>query len=131
MGYLWEVSGDSSGGKSGGSRGSASGKRWRRVNPLGMRVLVKILKDSNQTEAGLYLPAGAKESTQESLMGEVLEVASAIDEDTDEEAYISGIPLGALVLIPRHAGVKVPWDEQLRIVETKEVLAVVNEMAVS
>ena len=130
MGYLWEVA-DGSSGTKGSSRGASSGgKRLRRVNPLGMRVLVRIIKDGNQTEAGLYLPPGAKESTQESLLGEVLEVASAIDEDTDEEANISGIPLGALVLIPRNAGVKVPWDDELRIVDTKEVLAVVNEVAV-
>lgn len=108
-----------------------SSKRIRRINPLGMRVVVRIRKDANQTETGLYLPEGAKQAMEESLLAEVLEVASAIDEDTREEANISGIPNGALVLIPRDAGTKVPWDDELRIVETKEVLAIVHEVNLS
>ncbi|MCB0322494.1 MAG: co-chaperone GroES [Bdellovibrionales bacterium] len=103
----------------------------RRIDPLGMRVVVKIRRDTNRTETGLYLPEGAKQSKQESLVGEVLEVASARDMDTDEEANISGIPNGSLVLIPADAGVRVPWDEDLRIVDTKEVLALVTEVSLS
>ncbi len=100
----------------------------RRINPLGMRVVVQLRKDDALSDGGLYLPEGAKQTMTDSVLAEVLEVASARDHDTDEEANISGIPLGALVLIPKNAGVKVPWDEQLRIVETKEVLAIINEI---
>ena len=104
--------------------------KLRKINPLGMRVLVEILKESNVTEGGLYLPEGAKEAMQESLLVKVLEVASASDEHSEEEHNVSGIPLGALVLIPKDVGIRVPWDANLRIVETKDVLAVVNEVAV-
>jgi len=106
-------------------------KTLRQVNPLGMRVVVRIRKDSNQSEAGLYLPPGAKDSTQESLLAEVVEVASATDADTDEEANISGIPQGSLVILAKHSGIKIPWDDELRIVDTKEVLAIVQEVEVS
>jgi chaperonin GroES len=112
-------------------RKSNESKRVRKISPLGFRVLVSIQKDSNQTEGGLYLPEGAKQNMQESLLAEVLEVASAIDDSTDEETNVSGIPLGALVLIPKNAGTKIPWDDTLRIVETKEVLAIVNEISVT
>ncbi len=109
----------------------ASGSRKiRRVNPLGMRVVVRLRRDS-QTDTGLYLPEGSKEAADEAALGEVVEVASAVDEDTSEEANISGVPLGSMVLIPRKSGVKVPWDEDLRIVDTKEILAIVFEAAVS
>lgn len=108
-----------------------TGRGARHINPLGMRVVVKIRKDTNQTEAGLYLPEGAKDAMSESVLGEVIEVASAVDDDTKEEANISGVPLGATVLIPKRAGVKVPWDEDLRIVETKEILGIVYEVSVS
>jgi len=101
------------------------------INPLGMRVVVKITKDLNVTDGGLYLPEGAKEKMDESLLAEVIEVAHAIDEDTDEETNVSGIPLGALVLIPKSVGVRVPWDDQLRIVETIDVLAMVDRMNVT
>jgi co-chaperonin GroES (HSP10) len=110
--------------------GSGHKKNVRRINPIGMRVVVLIQKDSNQTEGGLYLPEGAKQNMAESLLAKVIEVASALDSHTDEETNVSGIPLGATVLILKTAGVKVPWDEDLRIVETKEVLATIEEIAV-
>ena len=103
----------------------------RKVMPLGMRVLVRILPESNRTEAGLYLPEGTKQASQESLMAKVIEVASALDDDTQEETNISGIPEGAIVLIPSKAGTIVPWEDQLRIVETKEVLAIVHEVGLN
>jgi co-chaperonin GroES (HSP10) len=102
----------------------------KKISPLGMRVLVCIRREANKTEAGLYLPEGAKDSMGESLLGEVIEVASAIDDETSEEANISGIPMGAVILIPKRAGTKVPGDEDLRIVETKEVLAIVTEVGI-
>ncbi len=92
-------------------------KSVRKVHPLGMRVLVQIKKADSKTDRG-----------EESLLAQVIEVASAIDTDTDEETNISGIPLGATVLVGRHAGTRVPWDELLRIVDTKEVLAIVDEV---
>lgn len=110
--------------------GSGHKKNVRRINPLGMRVVVRTFRDNNMSEGGLYLPEGAKNNMAESLLVEVVEVASAHDSHTDEETNVSGIPLGAKVLISKTAGVKVPWDEDLRIVETKEVLAMVEEIAV-
>ena len=98
----------------------------KKIRPYGMRVVVKLKTSDNQTEAGLFLPEGAKEKHQESLLAEVIEVAVAHDEDFDEEANISGIPEGALVLIEKHAGISVPWNDALRIIETKDVLAEVD-----
>lgn len=110
---------------------STDSKKLRRVNPLGMRVVVRIRREANQTDSGLYLPEGSKQAMQESLLAEVVEVASAMDTHSDEETNVSGIPLGAIVLIRKDTGIKVPWDEGLLIVETKEVLAIVHEMSVS
>lgn len=110
---------------------SVESKKIRKISPMGMRVVVRINKDSNQTDAGLYLPEGAKQSMSESLLAEVIEVASAVDDHTEEETNVSGIPLGAYVLIPKDAGVRVPWDDELRIVETKNILAVVNEISIT
>ena len=83
------------------------------------------------SSGGLYLPEGAKEAAQESLLAQVIEVASAVDSRTDEETNVSGIPLGAMVLIPKTVGVRVPWDEDLRIIDTREVLAVVDEISLT
>ena len=111
--------------------GAPKNKQMHHVNPLGMRVLVRIVKMHNVTEGGLYLPEGAKEAADESVLAEVIEVASALDDQTHEETNISGVPLGSIVLIPRRSGVRVPWDDGLRIVETKEVLAIVEKVNVT
>lgn len=103
-------------------------KTIRRISPIGMRVVVRIRDSQEITEGGLYLPDSAKNKMSESLLAEVLEVASAFDSETDEEANISGIPLGATVLIPKEAGVAIPWDNALRVVDTKEILGLVEEM---
>ena len=110
---------------------STDKRQLRRVHPLGLRVLVRIQRDANVTDSGLYLPEGAKEAMQESIVAKVIEVASAHDSDTSEETNVSGIPLGARVLIPKTAGVRVPWDDELRLVETREVLALVDEISLS
>lgn len=101
------------------------------INPLGMRILVRICKSDNMSDGGLYLPEGAKDSMNESILADVIEVASAIDSDTNEEANVSGIPLGAQILMPKKAGIKVPWDNDLRIVDTKDVLAIVEKVELS
>jgi co-chaperonin GroES (HSP10) len=106
-------------------------KRIRKVSPLGLRVVARILKDSNVSDGGLYLPEGAKEALQDSVLAEVVEVASAVDSRSEEETNVSGIPLGAHVLIGKTAGVKVPWDEHLRIVDTRDVLAMVDEIFIT
>lgn len=101
------------------------------INPLGMRVLVRIPPEDARTDSGLYLPEGAKEQLSESVLATVEEVASAIDDETAEEANVSGIPLGATVLISKKVGIRVPWDDQLRIVDTKDVLAVVESVSLT
>ena len=106
-------------------------KTMRRINPLGMRVVVRLRKSGDQTESGLYLPEGAKQAMSESLIAEVIEVATAREDHSDDETNVSGIPLGAMVLIKKDSGCKIPWDEELRIVETKEVLATIDELQIS
>jgi co-chaperonin GroES (HSP10) len=103
-------------------------RRIRKISPLGMRVVVRIEKEQNVTETGLYLPEGAKQEQAESVLAEVMEVASAADVHSDDETNISGIPLGARVLIPKNAGVKIPWDDNYRIVDSQDVLAIVDEI---
>lgn len=106
----------------------------RHIQPIGPRVLVRVRKGGDIHESGLYLPAGAKESMAEALYGEVVEVARA--QADDEEALgttlgtnVSGVPHGAFVLFDKHAGVRVPWDEELRLVAVKQILATVEEVA--
>ena len=99
----------------------------RLILPLGLRVLVSVIKEEDRTDAGLFLPAGAKEAHDEALYGEVIEVAR--DKPTTEERAenVSGVPHGAKVLFRKEAGVRVPWDERLRLLDVKDILATVEE----
>lgn len=105
----------------------------RDIQPLGLRVLVRVLKEEDRHESGLYLPAGARENHQEAFYGEVVEVARASIDTLEEEktfgANISGVPCGARVLFRKDVGVRVPWDDSLRILDVKDVLATVEEVA--
>jgi len=119
----------------------------RHVQPLGPRVLVRIRDIPARLESGLYLPATAVSTLPEAVLAEVVEVARtqpktepplASDGETDaaddDEAEVtlgqnvSGIPLGALVLFGRDHGVRVPWDDRLRLVEVRHILAIVDEI---
>ena len=102
-------------------------KTFRVILPLGMRVLVRVLKDEDRTSAGLYLPAGAKEQHDEALYGEVIEVARDKPTSTEPGENISGIPNGSRILFRKEAGVRVPWDEALRLLDVKDILATVEE----
>jgi co-chaperonin GroES (HSP10) len=103
------------------------------IQPLGMRVLVRLVKEEDRHASGLYLPAGAKENHEDAFYGEVLEVARATSTDPQEEksfgANVSGVPCGARVLFRKDAGVRVPWDDTLLLLDTKDVLATVEEVA--
>lgn len=109
---------------------SQARKGVRHIQPLGPRVLVRVLKASDVSDSGLYLPPGAKERMQEALYAEVVEVARAAPRDPEEGfgVNVAGVPLGARVLFAKTAGVRVPWDEDLRLLDSKEVLATVEEI---
>lgn len=120
----------------------------RHVQPLGPRVLVRVVKSPDRSEAGLFLPQGVKDDNAMALLGEVVEVARTMpkgesladeqtsrdrddEEDDDDEradfgTNVSGIPLGANVLFEKDRGVVVPWDETLRIIEVRYILAIVD-----
>ena len=112
------------------SENDTTPKTHRLILPLGMRVLVQIIRGGTdeRTDAGLYLPAGAKEASDDALYGKVIEVAR--DRPTTDEATenVSGVPHGAHVLFRKEAGVRVPWDDRLRVIDVKDVLATVEEV---
>jgi co-chaperonin GroES (HSP10) len=104
-------------------------KAHRLIMPLGMRVLVNVLPQEDKTDAGLFLPAGAKEAHHEALYGEVIEVARDKPTADDLSANVSGVPQGSRVLFRKDAGVRVPWDERLRVLDVKDILATVEEIS--
>ena len=104
-------------------------KAIRHIKPLGPRVLIRTVKLEERSATGLYLPEGVKEEHDDALYGEVVEVARA--EQGDEPTLgenVSGIPLGAFVLFPKSEGLRIPWDDELRLLDVKHILATVEEI---
>ncbi|KIG14033.1 hypothetical protein DB30_07300 [Enhygromyxa salina] len=106
-------------------------------------MLVRVIKDPDRLDSGLFLPEGAKENARQALLGEVVEVARTMpkvayefgpdDDDDDDDgagfgANVSGIPLGAKVLFGKARGLAVPWDDSLRVVDVRYLLAIVDEI---
>lgn len=102
----------------------------RHVMPLGPRVLVRVIRSTDRSAGGLYLPAGSKDAVAKAAYGEVVEVARASTEDPEEGfgKNVSGVPEGSKVLFSKDKGLPVPWDEDLRILDVKDVVAVVEEI---
>ena len=96
--------------------------------PLGLRVLVQVIRIEERTDAGLYLPAGAKEANDDALYGKVIEVARDRPTSDDVTENVSGVPHGSLVLFRKEAGVRVPWDDRMRLIDVKDILATVEEV---
>ena len=93
-----------------------------------MRVLVQLVHDDDRTDAGLYLPAGAKEAHDDAHYGKVIEVARDRPTTSEVTENVSGVPHGAHVLFRKEAGVRVPWDDRLRLIDVKDILATVEEV---
>jgi chaperonin GroES len=91
------------------------------IQPLGSRVLVRVLEEPTTTSSGIVLPDTAKEKPQR---GEVVAVG-------DDEDLIKVEP-GDVVLYPKYTGTEVTagGDDHL-ILEATDLLAVVRAVAVA
>ncbi len=86
------------------------------VQPLGSRVLVRLLPEESVTSSGIYVPDTAKEKPQR---GEVV----AIGDDT-ELIKVAG---GDRVLFPKYTGteIRIGGEDHL-IIEANDLLAIIR-----
>jgi chaperonin GroES len=90
------------------------------VQPLGSRVLVRILEEETVTKSGLVLPDTAKEKPQR---GEVVAVG-------DDEEMIK-VDVGDVVLYPKYSGTELSLEgEEHLILEATDLLAILRRAAV-
>jgi chaperonin GroES len=92
------------------------------VRPLGDRVLIRPLEETEMMRGGLYIPDTAKEKPQQ---GEVLAVGRGRIEDGKRVAM--EVQVGQTVLYGKYTGSELTLnDEQLLFVKECEILAVVS-----
>jgi chaperonin GroES len=86
------------------------------IQPLGARVLVRVLAQESVTASGLYVPDTAREKPQR---GDVV----AIGTDTD----LIKVTVGDRVLFPKYTGTEVRLDDEDHLViESADLLAIVG-----
>ena len=97
------------------------------IQPLGDRILVKLLGTEEKTKGGIIIPDVAKEKPQE---GKIVAVGKGrlLDNGTLKPLEVRA---GDRVLFARYSGAEVPHDgdEDLVIVKEEDILAVVKELA--
>ena len=91
------------------------------VQPLGSRVLVRVLPEESVTKSGLLLPDTAKEKPQR---GEVV----AIGDDT----IVIKVGVGDRVLFPKYTGTEIRIEgEDHLIIDGTELLATLKDAPVA
>jgi chaperonin GroES len=93
-----------------------------KVNPLGDRVVVRALEDTETMRGGLYIPDTAKEKPQQ---GEIVAVGPGRFEDGKRVPM--EVKAGDKVLYGKYSGTEVTVDgEQVLILRESDVLAIIN-----
>lgn len=90
------------------------------IQPLGSRVLVRVVEEPTTTSSGIIIPDTAKEKPQR---GEVVAIG-------DDEDFIK-VGEGDIVLYPKYSGTELTVDGQdLLVLEAGDLLAVVRDKSV-
>jgi chaperonin GroES len=88
------------------------------IEPLGARVLVKVLEQETMTASGIVLPETAKEKPQQGIVEAV----------GDEEEMMTDLQVGDKVLFARYSGTEIKLDgETYLLLNEDDVLARVKD----
>ncbi len=93
------------------------------IKPLGDRIVIKVIEDSEQTSGGIFIPDSAKEKPQK---GEVIAVGlGKINEKGEREPM--DVKVGDTVLYAKYAGTEIKMDGvEYKILSVKDALAVIE-----
>ena len=93
------------------------------IKPLGERIVIKVVEDTEQTSGGIFIPDSAKEKPQK---GEVIAVGAGKMNDKGEREEMD-VKVGEVVLFAKYSGTDVKIDEvEYKILSVKDVLAIIE-----
>lgn len=94
-----------------------------KLNPLGDRVVIKVLEAEEKTKSGIILPDTAKEKPQE---GEIKAVGAGRVLDNGQRVA-PDVKVGDRVIFSKYAGTEVKFDgEEYLILAERDILAVLG-----
>ncbi len=93
------------------------------IKPLGDRIVIKVIEDTEQTSGGIFIPDSAKEKPQK---GEVIAVGLGKMNDKGEREPMD-VKTGDIVLYAKYAGTDIKIDGvEYKILSIKDALAIVE-----
>ena len=93
------------------------------IRPLGDKLVIKVIEDTEQTSGGIFIPDSAKEKPQK---GEVIAVGpgKTLEDGKKDEMEVK---VGDVVLFAKYAGTDVKMDNDvLKILSVKDVLGILE-----
>ena len=94
-----------------------------KIRPLGDKIVIKVIEDTEQTTGGIFIPDSAKEKPQKC---EVIAVGEGKTLDSGEKEPMA-VKVGETVLYAKYAGTDIKVDhEMLKILSIKDVLGVIE-----
>ena len=93
------------------------------IKPLGERIVIKVIEDTEQTSGGIFIPDSAKEKPQK---GEVVAVGLGKINDKGEREPMD-VKVGDKILYAKYAGTDIKLDgTEYKILSVKDALAVIE-----
>ena len=93
------------------------------LKPLGDRIVIKVIEDTEQTSGGIFIPDSAKEKPQK---GEVVAVGAGKINDKGEREPMD-VKVGDTVLYAKYAGTDIKMDGvEYKILSIKDALAIIE-----
>ena len=93
------------------------------LKPLGDRIVIKVIEDTEQTSGGIFIPDSAKEKPQK---GEVVAVGEGKMNEKGEREPMD-VKVGEIVLYAKYAGTDIKMDGvEYKILSVKDALAVIE-----
>ncbi len=93
------------------------------LKPLGDRIVIKVIEDTEQTSGGIFIPDSAKEKPQK---GEVVAVGLGKMNDKGEREPMD-VKVGDTVLYAKYAGTDIKMDGvEYKILSVKDALAIIE-----
>lgn len=93
------------------------------IKPLGERIVIKVIEETEQTSGGIFIPDSAKEKPQR---GEVVAVGLGKMNDKGEREPMD-VKVGEIVLFAKYAGTDVKvGNETLKVMSVSDVLGIIE-----
>ena len=93
------------------------------IKPLGERIVIKVVEETEQTTGGIFIPDSAKEKPQK---GEVVAVGLGKMNDKGEREPMD-VEVGDTILYAKYSGTDVKMDgTEYKILSIKDALAIIE-----